>query len=94
MSAARDDTPPACRGRPEFCPRPARTVLGRYAPWEWCDGGSAEGCVLSGGLVVTGHPVAAEPPARLPARAAEPRWVMAYRIEDLVTGEYCCTRRA
>ncbi|MEU9338550.1 MBL fold metallo-hydrolase [Streptomyces sp. NPDC048290] len=65
---------------------PARAALARYAPWNWRDGTHKEGFVLSGGLVVTAHPVPAAPPAYLPAPAGDGHWAMAYRIEDLATG--------
>ncbi|WP_405995202.1 pyrroloquinoline quinone biosynthesis protein PqqB [Streptomyces sp. NBC_00986] len=65
---------------------PARAVLDRYAPWEWSDSLGEGGFVLAGGLVVTAHPMGAEPPTYLPPRPADDRWVTAYRIEDLATG--------
>ncbi|MBV7697881.1 pyrroloquinoline quinone biosynthesis protein PqqB [Streptomyces sp. TRM70350] len=65
---------------------PARAMVDRYAPWEWYDSLPAGGFVLSGGLVVTAHPVGAPAPAYLPRRAADECWVTAYRIEDLATG--------
>ncbi|MET8830887.1 MBL fold metallo-hydrolase [Streptomyces sp. NPDC004610] len=65
---------------------PARAALARYAAWEWRDSTPQEGFVLSGGLVVTAHPVAAGPPGYLPARSGGDHWATAYRIEDLSTG--------
>lgn len=65
---------------------PARAMVDRYAPWEWCDSLTAGGFVLSGGLVVTAHPVGTSAPSYLPRRAADESWVTAYRIEDLATG--------
>ncbi|MFC5258306.1 MBL fold metallo-hydrolase [Streptomyces cinereospinus] len=65
---------------------PARDMVERYAPWEWYDSLPAGGFVLSGGLVVTAHPVGSSAPAYLPRRAADACWVTAYRIEDLATG--------
>ncbi|MFJ8632003.1 pyrroloquinoline quinone biosynthesis protein PqqB [Streptomyces sp. NPDC093568] len=65
---------------------PARAALARQAPWEWADSLTEGGFVLAGGLVVTAHPIAGEAPAYLPAKASERRWVIAYRIEDLVSG--------
>ncbi|MGI5373141.1 pyrroloquinoline quinone biosynthesis protein PqqB [Streptomyces sp. CA-251387] len=65
---------------------PARAALDRHAPWEWADSLTEGGFVLSGGLVVTAHPVAGEAPAYAPGRAKDRRWVTAYRIEDLATG--------
>ena len=65
---------------------PARAVLDRYAPWEWSDSLAEGGFVLAGGLVVTAHPMGTKPPTYLPPRAADDRWVTAYRIEDLATG--------
>ncbi|MFJ4468360.1 MBL fold metallo-hydrolase [Streptomyces sp. NPDC089424] len=65
---------------------PARAMVDRYEPWEWCDSLTAGGFVLSGGLVVTAHPVGASAPSYLPRRTADESWVTAYRIEDLATG--------
>ncbi|MER6130082.1 pyrroloquinoline quinone biosynthesis protein PqqB [Streptomyces sp. NPDC001795] len=65
---------------------PLRTALDRYAAWEWADALTEGGFVLAGGLVVTAHPVGAKAPKYLPAAAADDRWVIAYRIEDLATG--------
>ncbi|MER5527593.1 pyrroloquinoline quinone biosynthesis protein PqqB [Streptomyces sp. NPDC002677] len=67
---------------------PARAALDRYAPWEWADSLADGGFVLSGGLVVTAHPVSAKAPKYVPAglAAADGRWVTAYRVEDLATG--------
>ncbi|KMS67814.1 pyrroloquinoline quinone biosynthesis protein PqqB [Streptomyces viridochromogenes] len=65
---------------------PARVALHRHAPWEWADSLAEGGFVLAGGLVVTAHPLAGEPPAYVPARPSDDRWVTAYRIEDLATG--------
>lgn len=65
---------------------PARTALDRHTPWEWADSLTEGGFVLAGGLVVTAHPVVGEPPAYVPRRAKDRRWVTAYRIEDLATG--------
>ncbi|MGW7236685.1 pyrroloquinoline quinone biosynthesis protein PqqB [Streptomyces sp. NPDC054804] len=67
---------------------PARGALDRYAPWEWADSLADGGFVLSGGLVVTAHPVSAKAPKYVPAALAEAdgRWVTAYRVEDLATG--------
>ncbi|MGW6906612.1 pyrroloquinoline quinone biosynthesis protein PqqB [Streptomyces sp. NPDC054940] len=65
---------------------PARTALDRHTPWEWADSLTKGGFVLAGGLVVTAHPVVGEPPAYVPGRAKDRRWVTAYRIEDLATG--------
>ncbi|GEC05410.1 coenzyme PQQ synthesis protein B [Streptomyces spinoverrucosus] len=64
----------------------AADMVDRYAPWEWHDSLTAGGFVLSGGLVVTAHPVGASAPAYLPRRAADECWVTAYRVEDLATG--------
>ncbi|MFJ8600990.1 pyrroloquinoline quinone biosynthesis protein PqqB [Streptomyces shenzhenensis] len=67
---------------------PLRAGLDRYAPWEWADSLADGGFVLAGGLVVTAHPLGAQAPAYVPARAAAPGapWVTAYRVEDLATG--------
>ncbi|MFI6405642.1 pyrroloquinoline quinone biosynthesis protein PqqB [Streptomyces sp. NPDC050548] len=66
---------------------PARTVLDRYAPWEWADSLAEDGFVLAGGLVVTAHPVGEGPPEYVPpARRPDDRWTVAYRVEDLATG--------
>ena len=67
---------------------PARTVLDRYAPWEWADSLAEDGFVLAGGLVVTAHPVGDRPPEYVPPlrRRPDDRWVVAYRVEDLATG--------
>ncbi|MFE4664474.1 MBL fold metallo-hydrolase [Streptomyces sp. NPDC056716] len=65
---------------------PARKALARYAHWDWYDSTPEEGFVLSGGLVVTAHPVTAAPPGYLPARMGGDPWGTAYRIEDLATG--------
>jgi pyrroloquinoline quinone biosynthesis protein B len=65
---------------------PARAAVDRYTPWEWADGLAEGGFVLAGGLVVTAHPVGDRPPAYVPARRADDRWVVAYRVEDLATG--------
>lgn len=65
---------------------PARAALDRHTPWEWADSLTEGGFVLAGGLVVTAHPMTGEPPAYVPGRAKDRRWVTAYRIEDLATG--------
>jgi len=67
---------------------PARTVLDRYAPWEWADSLAEGGFVLAGGLVVTAHAVGDRPPEYVPPlrRRPDDRWVLAYRVEDLATG--------
>ncbi|MEU8713077.1 pyrroloquinoline quinone biosynthesis protein PqqB [Streptomyces sp. NPDC048663] len=67
---------------------PARGGLDRYAPWQWADSLADGGFVLSGGLVVTAHPVSAKAPAYVPAALSgtDGRWVTAYRVEDLATG--------
>ena len=65
---------------------PARTVLDRYAAWEWADSLAEGGFVLAGGLVVTAHPMGSEAPRYLPSRPPNDHWVTAYRIEDLATG--------
>ncbi len=65
---------------------PARAMIDRYASWEWHDSLTTGGFVLSGGLVVTAHPVGVSAPAYLPRRTADECWVTAYRIEDLATG--------
>ncbi|MFG3661024.1 MBL fold metallo-hydrolase [Streptomyces sp. NPDC047706] len=65
---------------------PARAMVDRYQPWEWCDNLTPGGFVLSGGLVVTAHPVGTSAPSYLPRRPADASWVVAYRIEDLATG--------
>ncbi|MFD7434031.1 MBL fold metallo-hydrolase [Streptomyces sp. NPDC059861] len=65
---------------------PARAMVDRYEPWEWCDSLTDGGFVLSGGLVVTAHPVGTSAPSYLPRRTAHESWVTAYRIEDLATG--------
>ena len=77
---------------------PLRAMLDRYAPWTWADSLADGGFVLSGGLVVTAHPVGSKVPkyvtGHLPVRGSGPatgpdedtRGVTAYRIEDLATG--------
>jgi pyrroloquinoline quinone biosynthesis protein B len=65
---------------------PVRAVLDRHAPWEWSDSLAEGGFVLAGGLVVTAHPMAAEPPVYLPPHPSDDRWVTAYRVEDLASG--------
>lgn len=65
---------------------PARAGLDRHAPWEWADSLTEGGFVLAGGLVVTAHPVPGRPPAYVPGRSSDRRWVTVYRIEDLATG--------
>ncbi|WP_055489387.1 pyrroloquinoline quinone biosynthesis protein PqqB [Streptomyces sp. TP-A0356] len=65
---------------------PVRATLDRYAVWQWSDALTEGGFVLSGGLVVTAHPVGAKAPRYLAAAAADDRWVIAYRVEDLATG--------
>lgn len=64
---------------------PLRAALDRYAAWQWADALTEGGFVLAGGLVVTAHPVGAKTPRYL-AAAADDRWVVAYRVEDLATG--------
>ncbi|OXY92514.1 pyrroloquinoline quinone biosynthesis protein B [Streptomyces diastatochromogenes] len=67
---------------------PARAALDRYASWEWADSLADGGFVLSGGLVVTAHPVGTKIPKYVPAQAPETGgpWVTAYRVEDLASG--------
>ncbi|MGW2804518.1 pyrroloquinoline quinone biosynthesis protein PqqB [Streptomyces sp. NPDC001450] len=67
---------------------PARAALDRYASWEWTDSLADGGFVLSGGLVVTAHPVGTKIPKYVPAQAPETGgpWVTAYRVEDLASG--------
>ncbi|MGW4564965.1 pyrroloquinoline quinone biosynthesis protein PqqB [Streptomyces sp. NPDC004561] len=67
---------------------PARAALDRCAPWEWADSLAEGGFVLSGGLVVTAHPVGTKAPEYVPARPPAPAgpWATAYRIEDLASG--------
>lgn len=65
---------------------PARAGLDRHAPWEWADSLTEGGFVLAGGLVVTAHPLPGKPPAYVPGRSSDHRWVTVYRIEDLATG--------
>ncbi len=65
---------------------PARAGLDRHTPWEWADSLTEGGFVLAGGLVVTAHPVPGKPPAYVPGRSSDRRWVTVYRIEDLATG--------
>ncbi|MET8640319.1 MBL fold metallo-hydrolase [Streptomyces sp. NPDC004675] len=65
---------------------PLRAALDRYAVWQWADALTEGGFVLSGGLVVTAHPVGDRAPGYpRDARGSAP-WVIAYRIEDLATG--------
>jgi len=65
---------------------PLRAMLDRYAPWEWADSLTGTGFVLSGGLVVTAHPVGSKAPKYVRSPVPDDRWVTAYRIEDLATG--------
>ncbi|MFE1439051.1 MBL fold metallo-hydrolase [Streptomyces sp. NPDC058739] len=65
---------------------PARAALDRYTTWDWRDGLTEEGFVLSGGLVGTAYAVGSGPPAYLPRGREDRRWSTAYRIEDLATG--------
>ncbi|MFE2516590.1 pyrroloquinoline quinone biosynthesis protein PqqB [Streptomyces mirabilis] len=65
---------------------PLRDLLDRYAPWEWADSLTEGGFVLSGGLVVTAHPVGPKAPKYVAGPAPDDRWVTAYRIEDLAGG--------
>ncbi|MET7699648.1 pyrroloquinoline quinone biosynthesis protein PqqB [Streptomyces sp. NPDC005485] len=65
---------------------PLRGMLDRYAPWVWADSLAEGGFVLSGGLVVTAHPIGSKIPKYVSGAAEDTRWVTAYRIEDLATG--------
>ncbi len=65
---------------------PLRAALDRYAVWEWADALAEDDFVLAGGLVATAHPVGAKAPRYMAGAAADDRWVIAYRIEDLATG--------
>ncbi|MFF0200355.1 pyrroloquinoline quinone biosynthesis protein PqqB [Streptomyces sp. NPDC005017] len=65
---------------------PARAALDRYTPWNWRDGLTEEGFVLSGGLVVSAYAVGPGPPACLSGGGKDRRLSAAYRIEVLATG--------
>ncbi|WP_369241064.1 pyrroloquinoline quinone biosynthesis protein PqqB [Streptomyces sp. R21] len=65
---------------------PLRGMLDRYAPWVWADSLAEGGFVLSGGLVVSTHPIGSKVPKYVSGADEDTRWVTAYRIEDLATG--------
>ncbi|MEV7020409.1 pyrroloquinoline quinone biosynthesis protein PqqB [Streptomyces sp. NPDC093991] len=65
---------------------PLRGLLDRYAPCQWQDSTVPGGFELSGGLVVTAHPVSAKAPKYAGDAAPDASWVSALRIEDTATG--------
>ncbi|MEE1664715.1 hypothetical protein RCR19_04200 [Streptomyces sp. WAC07094] len=54
--------------------------------WHWADALTEGGFVLSGGLVVTAHPVGDRMPGCPRGTRGSASWVIAYRVEDLATG--------
>ncbi|MGV9602981.1 MBL fold metallo-hydrolase [Streptomyces sp. NPDC003631] len=65
---------------------PLRAALDRYAVWHWADALTEGGFVLSGGLVVTAHPVGDRMPGCPRGTRGSAPWAIAYRVEDLATG--------
>ncbi|MEU0742895.1 pyrroloquinoline quinone biosynthesis protein PqqB [Streptomyces sp. NPDC006134] len=65
---------------------PLRGLLDRYAPWDWRDSTAPGGFELTGGLLVTAHPVSAKAPKYVGTPAPDAPWVSAYRIQDTATG--------
>jgi len=63
-----------------------RTVLDRYADWTWRDVEPHRPFELAGGLVVTAVPISGKRPKYAAETAVDGDWVVAYRVEDPVTG--------